>query len=108
MIPLNLHRTINFIVDGKETTGDLRIDRIEFYPKRQKWACCWSLAFVHPNEGKIFGHDPLAALFECLDFIGNLIRGSERDGLKIWWKVPGDHCGLMFTEFPDRRASTDD
>jgi hypothetical protein len=101
MIHLNLTRTLTFVINGLETTGELQISRIEFYPKLQKWACYWSLSFIHPEESRIFGNDPLGALFQCLDFIGNLIRGSERDGLDVWWKVPGDHCGLMFTEYPE-------
>src|SRR5688572_30564230 len=97
----NFERELTFRIRGVETKGKLKILRLEKVEGRNRWACYWSLAYLHPEEGKIFGDDPLDAFFNCLDFLGNLIRGSEKDGLGVWWQYEGDHCGLSFSEYPD-------
>ena len=33
------------------------------------------------------------ALTQTFDFISSLIRGSEEDGLVVWWRYEGDHAG---------------
>jgi hypothetical protein len=101
-IDLGLVRVLQFRIRGEVTEGLLQISRLEFLPERRQWACYWSLAFVHPEEAKIYGSDAMEALSQGLDFISNLVRGSERDGLQVWWKTEGDHGGLGFTEYPYR------
>jgi hypothetical protein len=103
-LELKLCRELTFRIRGKVSKGSLQIHRISKIENKDRWACYWSLAYVHPEIGRIFGEDPIDALFQCLDFIGNLIRGSEKDGLGIWWQYEGDHCGLQFTEYPEKPA----
>ncbi len=98
---LNLERELKFRFADGEKTGKLKVHRIVKVESKDHWACYWSLDFVHPEQGRLFGDDPLDALFTCLDFVGNLIRGSEKDGLRVWWQYEGDHCGLMFSEYPE-------
>lgn len=98
---LNFERELNFRIRGVDTKGKLKILRVEQIAGKNRWACYWSLAHIHPEEGRVFGDDSLDSLFTCLDFIGNLIRGSEKDGLEVWWQYEGDHCGLSFSEYPD-------
>ena len=63
---------------------------------KQRWACHFSMAHVHPEVAKLYGPDPLAAVVNTLDFLSILIRGSEDDGLVVWWRTEGDHAGLTF------------
>jgi len=71
---------------------------LEWLEEKKLWACHWSLTHVHPEIGRIYGADPLAALMATLDFVSSLIRGSEADGLVVWWKTQGDHAGLTFPQ----------
>jgi hypothetical protein len=95
-LPFKLERELHFRIGGRPSTGKLCVGGIRWLEDKQKWACDWSLAHVHPEDGRIYGADPLDALTKTLDFISSLIRGSEDDGLVIWWKVEGDHGGLTF------------
>ena len=38
------------------------------------------------------------ALTRAFDFLSSLIRGSEEDGLVVWWRYEGDHAGLAFPQ----------
>lgn len=89
-------REINFRFNDSEKKGELRIGGIEKL-KEGQWACHWSMSHVSPELSKIYGKDPLHALSECMNFLANLIRGSEQDGLKVWWEYEGDHCGVNFS-----------
>lgn len=99
---LNLTRTLHFRFGGEVVDGELAFKRLEFQREKNRWACVWSLAFVHPEEGRIYGHDALEALTKCIEFVTNLVQHSERDGLIVWWKAEGDHGGLSLEEYPYR------
>ena len=100
-IELNFQRELTFCIRGETKKGLLQIFKVRPVEGRDRWECHWSLAYVHPEVGRIFGDDPLDAIFQCLDFIGNLITGSQKNGLRVWWQYEGDSCGLNFTEYPD-------
>ena len=95
--PITFERSLRFQrADGSEVNGKLVIGDLEWNEKRSKWACRWSIEPIHPECGEIYGEDPLDAFIRALDFLSILIRGSEDDGLKIWWKLPDDHVGITF------------
>ena len=93
---LKLERNLTFIIEGQTKTGTLVIGDLEWLESKSKWACHWSISYIHPEVGRIYGLDPLDALTKALDFLSSLIRGSERDGLEVWWRQKGDHVGLTF------------
>ncbi len=91
--PLPVRRKLNFRFRGKHRTGFVRIGSI-FQKANGMWACRCQLDFIYDIGGKIYGEDPLHALTNCLSFMRSLIRGSEKDGWKIWWLYKGDHGGF--------------
>lgn len=91
---IQLSRELTFEINGEQKKGVLRIDGVEQLTET-KWACYWSLSYINPERAKIYGADALDALTNCLNFITDLIRGSEEDGLKIWWHCEGDHGGML-------------
>jgi hypothetical protein len=91
-----LTRPLNFEIQGQIKEGSVRIGDLEWIPGRCQWACHWSISHIHPEDGRIYGKDPLEALTNALDFVSSLIRGSEADGLGVWWQNRGDHGGLTF------------
>jgi hypothetical protein len=97
-----LERTLHFQFGDSETTGVLFIGDIRWIEEKNKWACHWSLSHVHPEIGKTYGSDPLDALVKAIDFLSILIRGSEADGLVVWWEQRNDHAGLLFPLSEDR------
>jgi len=97
-IEFRLERELHFRIDGEYSTGKLFVGDLTWQEDKRRWACHWSLAHVHPEVGRIYGADPLAALTATLDFLSGLIGGSEADGLVVWWKIDGDHGGLVFPQ----------
>jgi hypothetical protein len=97
-IDFRLERELHFRIRGEYSTGKLFVGDLALQEDKKRWACHWSLAHVHPEVGRIYGADPLAALTATLDFVSSLIRGSEADGLVIWWQTEGDHAGLTFPQ----------
>jgi hypothetical protein len=91
-----LRRTLTFRIRDRLEKGDVYVGNIAFRADKGKWVCHWSIAFIHPEVFYIFGNDPLDALISTLDFLTSLIRGSERDGLVVWWRSEGDHGGFAF------------
>jgi hypothetical protein len=91
-----LKRNLFFEFDGKVVEGNLYIGAIQWIEAKNQWACSWSISHIHPEVGKIYGSDPLEAVITTLDFLSCLIRGSELDGLSVWWKERGDHAGIVF------------
>ena len=91
-----LKRTIFFEIEGHVVDGVLYIAEARWIEDKAKWGCGWSVSHIHPEIGMIYGRDPLDAFVVTLDFLACLIRGSELDGLPIWWKERGDHAGLVF------------
>ncbi|MGZ4972389.1 MAG: hypothetical protein ACXWDN_06475 [Limisphaerales bacterium] len=91
-----LERDLHFRIRGQPSTGKLLVGGVSWVEEKKKWACAYSLAHVVPEGGRIYGDDPLDAVSKTLDFLSSLIRGSEDDGLVVWWKVEGDHGGLSF------------
>jgi hypothetical protein len=93
MLNFTIERTLHFVIQGQHQTGHVRIGPIEeHHPGR--WDCHCSISFVSPEPSRIPGVDPLDALNRCLQFVGRLLRGSEKDGLVLWWQAPGDHGGF--------------
>jgi len=43
------------------------------------------------------------ALTQAFDFLSSLIRGSEEDGLVVWWRYEGDRAGLTFPQCEGKR-----
>jgi hypothetical protein len=97
-IEFRLERELHFRIRGNYSTGKLFVGDLAWQEDRKCWACHWSLAYVHPEVGRIYGADPLAAVTRTLDFLSSLIRGSEADGLVVWWEFEGDHGGLVFPQ----------
>src|SRR5881396_1478146 len=93
-IELRLERELQFRIGGEHSTGKLFVGDLTWHEERRQWACHWSIAHIHPEIGRLYGLDALAALTTTLDFLSSLIRGSEEDGLVIWWQSEGDHGGL--------------
>jgi hypothetical protein len=93
---MKFERTLKFKFGGTESSGTLCVGPIEWSAEKQKWGCQWSISEVHPELGVTYGSDPLDSLIKSLDFLSTLIRGSEDDGLVVYWLEPGDHCGLVF------------
>jgi hypothetical protein len=91
-----LERELHFRVGGEHSTGKLTVGGVSWVEAKKKWACEYSLAHINPEGGRIYGTDPLDALSKALDFLSSLIRGSEEDGLIVWWQTEGDHGGLTF------------
>ena len=96
IIEFRLERELQFRIGGEHSTGKLFVGDLTWQEDRKRWACHWSLAQVHPEVGRLYGADPLDALTATLDFLSSLIRGSEDDGLIVWWQTEGDHAGLTF------------
>ena len=95
-IEFRLERELQFRISGQHSAGKLFVGDLTWQQDNKRWACHWSLAHVHPEIGSFYGADPLAALTTTLDFLSSLIRGSEDDGLIVWWQAEGDHAGLTF------------
>ena len=95
-IEFRLERELQFRIGGEHSTGRLFVGDLTWHEERQHWTCHWSIAHIHPEIGRLYGPDPLAALTKTLDFLSSLIRGSEEDGLVVWWQSEGDHGGLTF------------
>ncbi len=93
-LPFKLERELRFRIQGHPCTGKLIVGGISWVETKQKWACEYSLAHVVPDGGR--GADPLDAISKALDFLSSLIRGSEDDGLIVWWQTEGDHESLTF------------
>jgi hypothetical protein len=91
-----LKRTLFFELDGKVVEGSLYVGEVQWNDAKSKWACSWSVSHIHPEVGRVYGCDPLDAVVAALDFLSCLLRGSELDGLSVWWKERGDHAGLVF------------
>ena len=100
---LRLERVLHFQLSDQETTGTLFVGDIRWQEEKKKWVCHWSLSNVHPEIGQIYGDDPLDALIKTLDFLSVLIRGSENDGLIVWWQNRNDHAGILFPLSEDRK-----
>ena len=94
--PFRLERELHFRIRGQPSTGKLIVGEVNWMEAKKKWACAYSLSHVDPEGGRIYGSDPLDALSKTLDFLSSLIRGSEDDGLIVWWQTEGDHAGLTF------------
>jgi hypothetical protein len=97
-IDVRFTRELQFVIGGERISGELFVGDLQFDAERQRWYCHWSLSYVHPEIGRISGDDPLDALASTFDFISSLIRGSEEDGLTVWWRYEGDHAGLTFPQ----------
>lgn len=93
---MKFERTLKFKSGAAESLGTLCVGPIEWSAEKQKWGCQWSISEVHPEPGVTYGSDPLDSVIRSLDFLSTLIRGSEDDGLVVYWQEPGDHCGLVF------------
>ena len=102
-IALSLRRELQFVIRGERMTGELFVGDLQFDAERQRWYCYWSLSFVHPEIGGMSGDDPMDALIRTFDFLSSLIRGSEEDGLVVWWRYEGDHAGLTFPQCDAKR-----
>ena len=102
-LPFKFERELHFRIRGQSSTGKLTVGGVNWVEAKKKWACDYSLAHVDPVGGCIYGTDPLNALSNTLDFLSILIRGSEDDGLIVWWQAEGDHAGLTFPLSEDQK-----
>ena len=89
-------RNLFFEINGELKKGEIIIMEPIWDPERGKWACYWSISFIHPEFFRFHGDDPLSAHLTTIDFISSLIRGSQADGLNVWWNYEGDHGGMTF------------
>jgi hypothetical protein len=103
MVDFQIERPLQFVIHGRREVGHVRIGPIE--PAGPgTWTCGWSISFVHPEPGRIRGQDPLDVLSRTIHFVGRLLRGSEEDGLVVWWQEEGDHGGFDYACFePSQR-----
>jgi len=95
-ISFHFERELQFEIRGAATNGTVQIKGVQWIPEKGKWACEWSISHVHPDFARMYGDDSLDALTKTIDFVSSFIRGSELDGLRVWWKERGDHAGLSF------------
>jgi hypothetical protein len=60
------------------------------------WVCYFTLPFIVSNRPtKAPGIDPLRAIQNCLEMIGELIKTAEIDGFAtVWWLEEGGHGGF--------------
>ena len=79
---------------GPWTSGPLTVGPIRWLPERKTWACYWSVHVIHPEEGRLYGDDPMQALDRTMGFLANLINGHIEDGFEMWWQHEGDACGF--------------
>ena len=93
---LAFERELTFVIRNERQKGRIFDGNPEWLEQKNKWACHWSISHIHPELGRMYGLDPLDAFTKTLDFLSSLIRGSEQDGLQIWWREPGDHAGITF------------
>jgi hypothetical protein len=93
----DFRRQLTFKIHGEEKHGELFIGDVKPRPDGT-WLCHWSISFVHPEVGAQVGDDELDAFYHCVRFVERLIRGSEEDGLQVWWRFVGDHAGFDFDE----------
>jgi|SRR5882762_3672686 len=93
---LRLERTLTFVIRSEVRAGSLFVGDLQWAETKNKWVCHWSISHIHPEMGRMYGSDPLDAFIKTLDFLSSLIRGSELDGLQIWWRERGDHAGMTF------------
>ncbi len=91
---LPFERSLTFERSGVQSLGVIQIHRLEQL-SAVKWACHWSLSYVHPEESVIYGEDALDAVVKTLNFLAELIRDTAEDGLKIWWHYDGDNGGMF-------------
>ncbi len=96
-IPLNFVRDLHFVIRNEPRVGKLSIHRLVYSEAKQAWECQWSLDHLYPETVSFTGDDPLEALTRTLDFAASFIRGSERDGFKVYWQYEGDNGGLDFS-----------
>src|ERR1019366_7234968 len=89
-----MERKLHFRIAGELVEGTLSVGDVHWKSDKQKWACCWAVSFVHPEVGMTYGADPLDAFLKAMDFLSVLMRGSEEDGLDVFWRSEGDHAGL--------------
>ena len=92
-LTVSFRRDLKFRLRGEIEEGQLFIGDVRKQEDGQ-WVCYWSLSFVHPELGKHYGNDALDSMYKCIRFVGGLIRGSEEDGLQVWWRFEGDHAGF--------------
>jgi len=88
-------RVITINNNGKLIMGTLSIGGVNNIAERNRWACYCSIPVINPERISIYGEDPLDAFSKCLVFVDGLIKGSEADGLEIWWQYKGDHCAIL-------------
>jgi hypothetical protein len=88
-------RNISIRYKGELISGIITVGGIEQLEESERWKCYYTISMIHPERGHIWGADPLDALSNCLVFLDGLIKGSEEDGLEIWWQHEGDHCGML-------------
>ncbi len=91
-----LNRRLFFEVHNRAEEGNVFVGDLEWNSDKRKWVCHWSISHIHPEVGVIYGNDAMEAVTKTFDFLSSLIRGSESDGLRIWWQQHGDHGGLVF------------
>src|SRR5689334_9305665 len=106
-IHLGFERDLNFAKGTEVMTGKLTVSRIEFVAERDTWACYWSLAFIKPEQTRLYGADPLDCLTAVLWCAAELVRDSGYPDLEVWWKDRGDNGGLPRIDgevFKRRRA----
>lgn len=95
---LTLKRELDIEFEGESRKVELFVGNV-IARGDGRWVCHWSLGLVHPDVGKQFGDDPLDAIYQCLRFIEELIKGFEKDGLRARWRFEGDHCGFNYGDF---------
>ncbi len=72
-IEFRLERELQFRIGGEHSTGKLFVGDVTWQEDKQRWACHFSMAHVHPEVAKLYGPDPLAAVVNTLDFLSILI-----------------------------------
>jgi hypothetical protein len=86
-------RQLHMVIAGAEVNAVVRIGPTE--PDNVAgWRCHWAIDHVCLKGGKFRGRDELDAFSRCYKFVNQLLRGSEDDGLVVWWQEPGDHGGF--------------
>ncbi len=98
-----LRRELQFVIRGERMSGELFVGDLQFDQSGSVGIVTGPFSFVHPEIGRMSGDDLWTLLPQTFDFLSSLIRGSEEDGLIVWWRFERDHAGCTFPQCERKR-----
>lgn len=89
-----LQRQVKIVSHGKTLAGTVTIGPI-VRQEDGRYACGWSVSYLHEDPGKIIGDDAIQSIERCLQFLGTFLEGSAVDGVDVLWQCDGDSGGIV-------------